>query len=214
MIGIPVLQAYGLTETTALCTLDDPRLPVEAGYVGRAVPGIEMQLAENDEIIVHGPNIFSGYWNRPEETGEVLRDGWFHTGDQGEVNAAGNWRIIGRIKNLLVLNTGHKFAPEPIEEKLAQLLPAAQQIVLIGNARSYVTMLATGNLEAAVVQAAIDKINPDLPHYRQIRSFHILAEPFTPDSGLVTANGKLKRDAIAKRYDAEISRMYGRKATA
>jgi long-chain acyl-CoA synthetase len=214
MIGIPVLQAYGLTETTALCTLDDPRLPVEAGYVGRAVPGIEMQLAENDEIIVHGPNIFSGYWNRPEETGEVLRDGWFHTGDQGEVNAAGNWRIIGRIKNLLVLNTGHKFAPEPIEDKLAQLLPAAQQIVLIGNARSYVTMLATGNLEAAVVQAAIDKINPDLPHYRQIRSFHILAEPFTPDSGLVTANGKLKRDAIAKRYDAEISRMYGRKATA
>jgi long-chain acyl-CoA synthetase len=214
MIGIPVLQAYGLTETTALCTLDDPRLPVEPGYVGRAVPGIEMQLAENDEIIVHGPNIFSGYWNRPEETGKVLRDGWFHTGDQGEVNAAGNWRIIGRIKNLLVLNTGHKFAPEPIEDKLAQLLPAAQQIVLIGNARSYVTMLATGNLEAAVVQAAIDKINPDLPHYRQIRSFHILAEPFTPGSGLVTANGKLKRDAIAKRYDAEITGMYGRKATA
>ncbi len=218
MLGIPVLQAYGLTETTALCTLDDPRLPVEPGYVGRAVPGVEMQLAENDEIIIRGPNIFSGYWNLPEETAKVLRDGWFHTGDQGEVNAAGNWRIIGRIKNLLVLNTGHKFAPEPIEDKLAQLLPTAQQIVLIGNGRSYVTMLvtelATGKLEPAAVQTAIDKINPDLPHYRQIRNFQILAEPFTPDSGLVTANGKLKRDAIAKRYDAEINGMYARKASA
>jgi long-chain acyl-CoA synthetase len=214
MLGIPVLQAYGLTETTALCTLDDPRLPVEPGYVGRAVPGLEMQLAENDEIVVRGPNIFAGYWKRPEETAKVLRDGWFHTGDQGEVNASGNWRIIGRIKNLLVLNTGHKFAPEPIEDKLAQFLPAAQQIVLIGNARSYVTMLVTGKLEPAAVQSAIDKINPDLPHYRQIRNFQILPEPFTPDSGLVTANGKLKRDAIAKRYDAEIQSMYARKATA
>ena len=214
MIGIPVLQAYGLTETTALCTLDDPRLPVEPGYVGRAVPGIEMQLAENDEIVVRGPNIFSGYWNRPEETAKVLRDGWFHTGDQGEVNASGNWRIIGRIKNLLVLNTGHKFAPEPIEDRFAQLLPAAQQIVLIGNARSYVTMLATGKLDPTAVQAAVDQVNPHLPHYRQIRNFQILPEPFTPDSGLVTANGKLKRDAIAKRYDAEINSMYARKATA
>jgi long-chain acyl-CoA synthetase len=214
MLGIPVLQAYGLTETTALCTLDDPRLPVEPGYVGRAVPGIEMHLAENDEIIVRGPNIFSGYWDRPEETAKVLRDGWFHTGDQGEVNASGNWRIIGRIKNLLVLNTGHKFAPEPIEDKLAQLLPAAQQIVLIGNARSYVTMLITGKLDSDSVQAAIDQINQDLPHYRQIRNFQILPESFTPDSGLVTANGKLKRDAIAKRYDAEINSMYARKATA
>ena len=214
MLGIPVLQAYGLTETTALCTLDDPRLPVDPGFVGRAVPGIVMQLAENDEIIVRGPNIFSGYWNRPEETAKVLRDGWFHTGDQGEVNASGNWRIIGRIKNLLVLNTGHKFAPEPIEDKLAQLLPAAQQIVLVGNARSYVTMLVTGKVEPAAVQAAIDAINPDLPHYRQIRNFQILPEAFASDSGLVTANGKLKRDAIAKRYDAEIDSMYARKASA
>ena len=214
MIGIPVLQAYGLTETTALCTLDDPRLPVEPGYVGRAVPGIEMQLAENDEIIVRGPNIFSGYWNRREETAKVLHDGWFHTGDQGEVNAAGNWRIIGRIKNLLVLNTGHKFAPEPIEDRLAQLLPAAQQIVLIGNSRSFVTMLVAGKVEPAAVQSAIDALNSELPHYRQIRSFRILPDTFTPESGLLTANGKLKRDAIAARYDAEINSMYARKASA
>jgi long-chain acyl-CoA synthetase len=214
MIGIPVLQAYGLTETTALCTLDDPRIPVEPGYVGRAVPGVEMKLGENDEIVVRGPNIFSGYWGRPEETAKVLRDGWFHTGDQGEVNVRGNWRIIGRIKNLLVLNTGHKFPPEPIEDKLAQLLPGAQQCVLIGNARSYVTLLVTGKLADSQVQAAIDAINTDLPHYRQIRGFRILPDPFTPDSGLLTANGKLRRDAIAARYDSEIASMYARKASA
>lgn len=214
MLGIPVLQAYGLTETTALCTLDDPRVPVEPGYVGPAVPGIEMQLADNDEIIVRGPNIFSGYWNRPDETAKVLRHGWFHTGDQGEVNARGNWRIIGRIKNLVVLNTGHKFAPEPIEDKLAQLLPQAQQIVLVGNARSYVCMLVTGKVDSSAVQAAMDAINPDLPHYRQIRNFKILADTFTPESGLLTAMGKIKRDAVAKRYDAEINSMYERKASA
>jgi long-chain acyl-CoA synthetase len=214
MLGIPVLQAYGLTETTALCTLDDPRVPVEPGYVGPAISDIEMQLADNDEIVVRGPNIFSGYWNRPEETAKVLRDGWFHTGDQGEVNARGNWRIIGRIKNLIVLNTGHKFAPEPIEDKLAQLLPAAQQIVLLGNARSYVCMLVTGKVEPSAVQSAIDAVNPELPHYRQIRNFKVLPDTFTPDSGLLTAMGKIKRDAITKRYDAEINSMYERKASA
>ena len=214
MLGIPVLQAYGLTETTALCTLDDPRVPVEPGYVGPAITGVEMKLADNDEIIVRGPNVFSGYWNRPEATAKILRHGWFHTGDQGEVNERSNWRIIGRIKNLLVLNTGHKFAPEPIEDKLTQLLPAAQQIVLVGNGRSYVCLLVTGKVEPSAVQASIDAINPDLPHYRQIRNFKILSDTFTPESGLLTAMGKIKRETIAKRYDAEINSMYERKASA
>jgi long-chain acyl-CoA synthetase len=214
MLGVPVLQAYGLTETTALCTLDDPRVPVEPGYVGSAISGIEMQLADNDEIVVRGPNIFSGYWNRPAETAKVLRDGWFHTGDQGEVNVRGNWRIIGRIKNLIVLNTGHKFAPEPIEDRLAQLLPQAQQIVLVGNARSYLCMLITGRVEPGAVQSAIEAINTELPHYRQIRNFKMLPDTFTPENGLLTAMGKIKRDAIAKRYDAEINSMYERKASA
>ena len=214
MLGIPVLQAYGLTETTALCTLDDPRVPVEPGYVGPAITGIEMRLGDNDEITVRGPNIFSGYWKRPEETAKVMQDGWFHTGDQGEVTVRGNWRIIGRIKNLLVLNTGHKFAPEPIEDKLSQLLPVAQQIVLVGNERSYVCMLVTGKIDSAAVQAAIDAINPELPHYRQIRNFKILPEAFSPEGGLLTAMGKIKRDAIAKRYDSEINSMYERKVSA
>ncbi|MGH9803996.1 MAG: AMP-binding protein, partial [Candidatus Acidiferrales bacterium] len=129
MLGVPVLQVYGLTETTAICTMDVPGA-VEPGRVGPAIEGTEMKLGENDEILVRGPHIFPGYWNRPQETAKVLRDGWFHTGDQGEVNAQGNWRIIGRIKNLLILSSGHNIAPEPLEDKLARLIPGAQQVVL------------------------------------------------------------------------------------
>ena len=212
MLGIPVLQAYGLTETTGICTLDDPRVPVEPGYVGSAITGIEMKLADNEEIVVRGPHIFASYWNRPEETARVLQDGWFHTGDQGEVNVRGNWRISGRIKNLIILNSGHNIAPEPIEEKLARLLPAAQQVVVVGNGRGYLCALVTGEVESAAVQAALDAVNPELPHYRQIRNFTVVLEVFTPESGLLTANGKLRRDAINARYASEINAMYDSKA--
>src|SRR5271155_234190 len=208
MLGIPVLQAYGLTETTAICTLDDPRVPVEPGYVGTAVNGIEMKVGENEEIVVRGPNIFPGYWNCPEETARALDDGWFHTGDQGEVNGRGNWRIIGRIKNLIVLNSGHKIAPEPIEEKLARLLGNAQQVVVVGNGRGFLCALLTGPVEPAAVQAALDSVNPELPPYRQIRNFTVLSANLTPENGLLTVMGKLRRDAINARFAAEINAMY------
>jgi long-chain acyl-CoA synthetase len=207
MLGIPVLQVYGLTETTAICTMDDPR-SVEPGRVGSAVPGIEMKLGENDELLVRGPNVFPGYWNRPEETAKVLRDGWFHTGDQGEVSAAGNWKISGRIKNLIILNSGHNIAPEPIEDELLNLLPNAQHVVLVGNGRSYLSAMVTGSVKAEQVQAALDVVNPELPHYKQVRAFRIAAEAFTPESGLLTANGKLKRGAISQRFQREIEEMY------
>ena len=208
MFGIPVLQAYGLTETTGICTLDDPGVPVEPGYVGSVIAGIEMKLAENEEIVVRGPHIFSGYWNRPEETARVLQDGWFHTGDQGEVNVRGNWRISGRIKNLIILNSGHNIAPEPIEGKIAQLLPSAQQVVVVGNGRGYLCALVTGAIESAAIQAALDVVNPELPHYRQVRKFTIICDVFSPENGLLTANGKLRRDAINARYASEINAMY------
>ncbi len=211
MLGIPVLQAYGLTETTAICTLDDPRIPVEPGYVGQPIRGIEMKVAEHEEIIVRGPHIFSGYWNRPEETARVLRDGWFRTGDQGEVNLRGNWRIIGRIKNLVILNSGHNIPPEPIEDKIAQQLPAAQHVVVVGNGRGYLCALIAGSVEPSAVQSALDAVNPGLPHYRQIRNFAVVPGSFTPENGLLTANGKLRRDAINARFASEINSMYDRK---
>ena len=211
MLGIPVLQGYGLTETTGICTLDDPRVPVEPGYVGTAITGIEMRIAENEEIVVRGPHIFSGYWNRSEESARVLQDGWFHTGDQGEVNVRGNWRINGRIKNMIILNSGHNIAPEPIEEKIARLLPAAQQVVAVGNGRGYLCALITGAVERAAVQAVLDTVNPELPHYRQIHNFAVIQEAFSIENGLLTANGKLRRGAINARYDSEIKAMYDAK---
>jgi long-chain acyl-CoA synthetase len=207
MLGIPVLQGYGLTETTGICTLDDPQ-HVEPGRVGPAIDGIEMKLGENEEIVVRGPNVFPGYWNRPEETAKVLRDGWFHTGDQGEVNGTGNWRIVGRIKNLIILGSGHNVAPEPIEDKVLHHLPEAQQAVLVGNGRGYLCAIVTGEVSTAKVQAALDAVNPELPHYKQIRAFHIRTEPFSVDNGLLTANGKLRREAIATQMKAEIEEMY------
>ncbi len=207
MLGIPVLQVYGLTETTAICTMDDPQ-HVEPGRVGPAIAGIEMKLGENDEILVRGPNIFPGYWNRPDETAKVLRDGWFHTGDQGEVSAAGNWRIVGRIKNLIILGSGHNIAPEPIEDKLLQQIPGAQQVLLTGNGRGYLSAIVTGEVGPDKVQAAIDAVNPQLPHYKQVRAFYIRPEPFTVDNGLLTANGKLKRDLIAAQLQVQVEELY------
>lgn len=207
MLDVPVLQAYGLTETAAICTLDDPR-SFSPGYVGTAVSGVEIKVGDNGEILVRGPNIFPGYWNRPEETARVLQGGWFHTGDQGEADESGKWRITGRIKNLIVLNSGHKIPPEPIEEKLAHVLPGAQQIVLVGNGRGFLCALLIGNVEPAAVQSALDALNAELPHYRQIRNFTILSQPLTLESGLLTVMGKLRRDAINNHFAAEINALY------
>jgi long-chain acyl-CoA synthetase len=211
MLGIPVLQVYGLTETTAICTMDDPN-HVEPGSVGPAIPGIEMKLGDGNEILVRGPNIFPGYWNRPEATATVFAGGWFHTGDQGEVNAAGNWRIVGRLKNLLILSSGHNIAPEPLEEKLAHAIPGVQQVVLFGHGRSYLTALLTGEVRQEKAEVEFASLNATLPHYRQIRAFHIEPQTLTIESGLLTANGKLRREAIAGHFREAIEAMYRRKS--
>jgi long-chain acyl-CoA synthetase len=208
MLGVRVLQVYGLTETTAICTMDDPN-HVEIGRVGPAIPGMEMRLGENDEIVVRGPNIFQGYWNRPQQTAEALRDGWFHTGDQGEMNAAGNWRIAGRIKNLIVLGSGHKISPEPVETAISKNLPDAPQVVIVGNGRGYLTAIITGKVETARAQAALDAVNSEMPHYKQVRAFVMREQPFSIESGTLTVNGKLKRDVIAAQLKDEIEEMYG-----
>jgi long-chain acyl-CoA synthetase len=170
-----------------------------------------MKLGADEEILARGPNIFSGYWNRPEETAKALRDGWFHTGDQGELNANGNWRIIGRIKNLLILSSGHNVAPEPIEEKLQAVLPGAQQVVLIGHGRGYLTAIVAGDVQRDRVAREIEMFNAGQPHYKRIHGFHIELQAFTMDSGLLTTMGKLRRTAIAERFAPQIEVMYREK---
>jgi long-chain acyl-CoA synthetase len=167
-----------------------------------------MRLDEGNEIVVRGPHIFAGYWNKPEVTAAAMRGDWFRTGDQGEIDAAGNWSIVGRIKNLLILNSGHNVAPEPIEEKILLNLPTAQQCVVIGNDRSFLAAIVTGEVSEEQVQEAIDKVNGSLPHYKRVLAFHRQREPLTIESGLLTANGKIRRDAVNQAFLREIENLY------
>jgi len=207
MLGLPVLQVYGLTETTAICTMDDVH-DYTPGRVGPAVPGIEMKLGENHEILVRGPNVFPGYWNRPETTAKALMDGWFCTGDQGEADEKGNWKIIGRLKDLIIPSSGHNISPEPIEQMVLSALPEAEHVMAVGNGRKFLSVIVTGNLSPAQIESALNNVNQGLPHYKQIRRFVRSPEPFTVESGLLTANRKLKRALIEAHFRSEIEALY------
>jgi long-chain acyl-CoA synthetase len=200
MLGLPVLQVYGLTETTAICTMDRPG-EVVPGRVGRAVDGCEMRLDPNGEILVRGPNVFPGYWGR-EPQGE-----WLATGDLGEPDERGNWKIVGRAKYVIVLASGHNVPPEPIEERLRASVRGATQVMLVGHGRKCLGALVAGSAERADVERSLAAMNEDLPHYRRVRPF-LLCPPFSQDDGLLTANGKLKRDAILLRYRDEIEDLF------
>lgn len=206
MIGIPVYQVYGLTETTAIVTMDRKGL-VRPGYVGRAIDGVEMKVTAEGELIVRGPNIFPEYWKRPDATAKSIREGWFHTGDMCEVTPDGDLKIVGRLKDLLVPESGHNVAPGPIEEKLAALCPGAQ-VMLVGHARPYLSAIVCGTSDTELVQSAIDQLNQELPHYRRVRKFYLAPEPFSIENGLLTANQKLKRSAVEQRYADQIQGLY------
>lgn len=207
LIGVRVYQVYGLTETTAIVTMDIPG-GVRPGHVGHAIPGCELKISEEGELLVRGPGIFSGYWGRPEATADAIRDGWFHTGDQCQLDPTGNLRIIGRVKNILVPESGHNIAPEPIEEKFIDACPRAEQCMLVGHARKHLAMLVPGDVPESDIIAALDIINEGVPHYKKVRTSIRVSEPFTIENGLLTANQKLRRRAVEQRYHAEIDRAY------
>ena len=206
MIGIPVYQVYGLTETTAIVTMDK-KGSARPGYVGRPLEGVELKVTAEGELICRGPNIFPEYWKRPEATQKSIVDGWFHTGDMAELTPDLDLRIVGRLKDLLVPESGHNVAPGPLEEKLANLVPGAQ-VMLVGHARPYLSAIVAGQSEHGAVQAAIDQLNEELPHYRRVRKFFLAPEPFSVENGLLTANQKLKRNAVEKHYAAQIDGLY------
>jgi long-chain acyl-CoA synthetase len=206
MIGIQVYQAYGLTETTGIVSLDDPA-HVQAGRVGMPLEGQICDITEEGELRVKGPNIFAGYWKKPEETAAVLRDGWFHTGDQVEKDGV-NLKVVGRIKNLIIPESGHNIAPEPLEERFMGHCPGAGQVMLVGHGRPYLAILVTGDAAQTEIDAAIEKINAEVPHYRKIRKSLRTPEPFTVENGLLTANQKLRRRVIEERFKSEIDRLY------
>lgn len=209
MLGIPVYQVYGLTETTAIVTMDTPAGRVVPGRVGPALEGVQVRLGEGEEMQVKGPNIFGRYWNKEEATAAAFtEDGWFRTGDRGEVDDRGNWKIIGRVKNLLVPTSGHNVPPEPLEQLLVERIEGVEQALVVGHARPFIAAVLTGETDEDTVQAGIDAINGELPHYKRIRAFHLAKEPFTVENGLLTANQKVRRDAVESAFDAEIGALY------
>lgn len=211
MLGIPVYQAYGLTETTGIVSLDDPDM-VEAGKVGLPLEGQTLRVSDEGELLVKGPNIFVGYWRKPEETERAIVDGWFHTGDQVEYEAGGNLRIVGRIKNLIIPESGHNISPEPIEEKFMARCPSAEQCMLIGHGRAHVAIIVTGEPPQAEIDRAMAEVNEQLPHYKRIRAALRAKEAFSVENGLLTANQKLRRRVIEAHFEAQIDQLYAEAA--
>lgn len=207
MLGVAVYQVYGLTETTAIVTMDQPGRVVP-GRVGLPIRGCEVRLTEAGELQCRGDHVFAGYWNKPEATAAAFDGAWFRTGDQADRADDGTYAIIGRLKNLLVPSSGHNVAPEPIEQKLVERIPGVEQAVLWGHARPHLTALVTGPVDAAALEAGVAAVNATLPHYKRVRAWHHRPEPLTDAEGLLTANGKLKRAAIEAHFAATIDALY------
>jgi long-chain acyl-CoA synthetase len=138
----------------------------------------------------------------------VLRDGWFHTGDQVELEPDGSLKIIGRLKDVIVPESGHNVAPAPIEDRLQRAAPNIEQAVVLGHGRPFLTALVTGNITPDQLDSVLAQVNQELPHYQRLRKAQLITEPFTPDNGMLTANQKLRRTAIEQRYRDTIEEMY------
>jgi long-chain acyl-CoA synthetase len=230
-VGLPILEGYGLTETAPILTVNPPAAP-RAGTVGTALPGVELRIAADGEILARGPNVMSGYYNRPEATAEALRDGWFHTGDIGTIDADGYLRITGRTKDVLVTSGGKKIAPQPIEEILKRN-PLVAEAVLLGDRRRYAAALIVPDFSAlerrlkdlgrppssraelatrpdvlALYQEIVDALNRDLSQFERIKKIALLPAEFSVASGELTPTLKVKRKVIEDRYRGDIEKLY------
>ncbi len=207
LLGVPVYQVYGLTETTAIVTMDSLGR-TRPGHVGRPIADVELKLTPEGELLCRGGNIFPEYWQRPEASHKVLCDGWFHTGDLAELSPEGDVKIIGRAKDLVVLQSGFNIAPDPLEARLAEHALGAQ-VIVVGHGRPYLTALFAGGLSEPQAQQALDAVNADLPHAKQIRRCKVVPDTWSNDNGLLTANLKLRRSVVERRYANEIQSLYG-----
>ena len=232
-VGLRVIEGYGLTETAPILTVNPPDAP-RAGTVGRAIEGVELRIAEDGEILARGPNIMSGYYNKPAATADVLKDGWFHTGDIGALDAAGYLSITDRKKDLLVTSGGKKIAPQPIEGVLKRS-PLVSEAVVLGDRRKYPAALIIPDVPAlerrlrdlgrpphegsraellarpdvvALYQEIIDALNRELSQYERIKRFALLPAEFSIESGELTPTLKVKRKVVEERWKDEIGKLY------
>ncbi|MGE4425441.1 MAG: long-chain fatty acid--CoA ligase [Solirubrobacteraceae bacterium] len=216
-LGLPLCEVYGLSETTAVATVDNPRDP-RLGTVGRAVPGVEVVLSDEGEVLVRGPVIMRGYRNLPEKTAEEIDpDGWLHTGDVGTFDEDGYLRIVDRMKELIINAAGKNMSPANIEATIKSAGPLIGNVCCIGDARPYNVALITldpdarpafAGREADEVAAAVERANTRLARVEQIKRFHVIEDDWVPGGVELTPTMKLKRKPIAEAYAAEIEGLY------
>jgi long-chain acyl-CoA synthetase len=232
-IGVTLIEGYGLTETSPIISVNRDYRSLKFGTVGPPVGGVEVRIAGDGEILVRGPNVMKGYWNKPEETAEAIDEaGWFHTGDIGHLDEDGYLVITDRKKNLLVLANGKKVAPAPIENKLKGS-PLIAEVMLIGDQQDHVTALIVPDfdaLRAAVpsegakltndelvlrkesqraVEAEVKRLSGDLADFEKVRKLTLLPREFTVEGGELTPTLKLKRKVVLEKYAEQIAAMAG-----
>jgi long-chain acyl-CoA synthetase len=230
--GVKIYEGYGLSETSPVITVNGPGR-VKLGTVGRAVSGVEVKIAEDGEILARGPNIMKGYWNMPEATAEAIdKEGWFHTGDIGELDGEGFLRITDRKKELIVNAYGKNVAPAPIENSL-KTSPFIGQAVVIGDRRKFISALLVPELDhlkgwaekqglgtadvpkllaeprvRELFAAEVATVNAGLPGYEKVVAWELLPQEFTLETGELTPTQKVKRRVINQKYGDVIDRLY------
>ncbi len=230
-VGIKILEGYGLTETSPVIAVNREN-DFKFGTVGKPIEGVEVKIAKDGEILVHGPNVMKGYYNKKKETEEVFTDGWFHTGDLGVFDAEGFLIITDRKKHLFKTSTGKYIAPTPIEN-LFLASKYIDQFVIIGDRRMFVTALVVPDFEALkeyadahriqykdekdliqkkqiydFLEEEFSKFQKKLANYERVRKFTLLDHPFSIESGEMTPSLKIKRNVIEQRYKDLIEDMY------
>jgi long-chain acyl-CoA synthetase len=235
-IGIPIHEGYGLTETSPVIAVNTPKVH-KLGTVGKPLPNVEVRIADDGEVLVRGPSIFKGYWNRPEETREAFVDGWFKTGDIGEVDAEGYLSITDRKKDLIKTSGGKFIAPQPIENSL-KLNPLIGTAVVLGDRRKFPAVLIAPHFPVledwarashvdfasrqalvanakvqALYEGIVEELNQNLARFEKMKRVLLVAEEFSAADGTMTHTFKVRRRGIEERYRALIDEMYARAET-
>lgn len=225
-LGIPILQGYGLTESSPVISANRVKHNIPAS-IGLVFPGVEVRIGENDELLARGDNVMMGYWNRPEETRRVIKDGWLHTGDKARIED-GYIYITGRLKEIIVMTNGEKVSPADMEMAIAYDV-LFEQVMIIGEARPYLVVIAVLEKEqwkrfskrmgfaendltkTEVKNILLKRISRNLhnfPGYAQIRRISCTLEPWTIEQGLITPTLKVKRSIVTEKFQQQIDAMY------
>jgi long-chain acyl-CoA synthetase len=227
--GVPVLEGYGMTETCAAATLNTVE-EVRVGSVGRPLPGTEVKIADDGEVLMRGPHVFKGYHRNPEATEALLEDGWLHSGDLGEIHD-GYVHITGRKKDLIITSSGKNVSPEMLESALRETRWISQAIAA-GDRRSYLVALVTLDPDEAkqlakdldipsdpesmaandrvreAVWKDIDAVNQKFARIEQIKRFAILPRDLSQEEGELTPTLKVKRSVVYKKYGPDVDALY------